>query len=710
MKLVDDTEVIQGSTGKQKKFTIEASPKAFIVLSDKLYKNKPRAVVREISTNCLDAHILNGNQARPFDIKAPSRLDPRLIMRDYGPGLDADRIENLLTTYFASTKSNSNDFIGAFGLGFKAPFSYTETFNITSYHEGKVYGYMALRNGGEPELRPLFVDDMKEDDETGLEITVPIADNDINSFNYEIGYIVRTFDVKPNIKGAQITTEIFPEGEWFSMRSSYEGSGLYAIYGKIVYPIEKFSGLNCEWLLEKDRSVYVHFPMGELDITPSREELSLDATTIENIKARINKLEESVLTGDIERYQSIENKRELTRELNNMTANQRSILRKRSVDFQGKTNAEWDDMFSIKHLNDELEKLQLGVYQVVVDSKRQRLTNHWGSRSRVNTNRLLSVDQKELLIMIDDKPSRRLSTIRGLYYKEQHRYKTFIFLSDEIPAQAAMMQKLIKLFEGDTVTVLRCSELEEYRKEDERINPSEKSDRPKSPNGQKTWYDHEYKHWKSMDLHLSKDEIEELEGYAISRSRDDMNAFPGDEYLALSISTVQHQALTAGIDSFYVIRPAALKRARLNDNLVSLYRAILDKAIALLDEVNFDEYIPNRIANKRPIVHLTNNPKISWILSELLGNKNSEAAANLARFGNLNGVSVSSDTKFGKEIALYVKTYNILNNAANSDAQKILDNFAAKYPVVNYMLNEYQVENYVDDIDKIMKLLLKEGN
>ena len=138
MKIKCDDEVIIGSSdADDSTFTIKASGKAFDILSNKLYKYKVRAVVRELSTNCDDAHKLNGNENRPFYIKAPTRLDPRFVIRDYGPGLNHNDMMTMYKTFFESTKNNSNDFIGALGLGSKSPLSYTSTFNVVSYHDGK---------------------------------------------------------------------------------------------------------------------------------------------------------------------------------------------------------------------------------------------------------------------------------------------------------------------------------------------------------------------------------------------------------------------------------------------------------------------------------------------------------------------------------------------------------------------------------------------
>jgi HSP90 family molecular chaperone len=87
MKLnVIGKEVITSGLSNQKKFTIEASSKAFKILSAKLYENQIRAIIRELSCNAYDSHIASGHK-KPFDIKLPSQYDPIFYIRDYGTGL-----------------------------------------------------------------------------------------------------------------------------------------------------------------------------------------------------------------------------------------------------------------------------------------------------------------------------------------------------------------------------------------------------------------------------------------------------------------------------------------------------------------------------------------------------------------------------------------------------------------------------------------------
>ena len=130
---VDVTLSNVGNTGE---FKIKNSLKAFQILSSGLYSNKIKEIIRELSTNALDSHRAAGTVDTPFEVHLPTILVPYFSVRDYGTGLTDQEIESIYTTYFESTKTNSNEYIGALGLGSKSPFSYTDNFTVTSVKNG----------------------------------------------------------------------------------------------------------------------------------------------------------------------------------------------------------------------------------------------------------------------------------------------------------------------------------------------------------------------------------------------------------------------------------------------------------------------------------------------------------------------------------------------------------------------------------------------
>ena len=131
---------VQGHT-----FSIKASPVAFDILSSKLYSNPILAIVRELLTNAYDSHKAAGKEDVPIKVNIPSYLEPSLIIRDYGLGLSKEDVMEMYTTFFSSTKSDSNDFTGCFGLGSKTPFSYTTSFSVNSYWNGTKYYFIATK-------------------------------------------------------------------------------------------------------------------------------------------------------------------------------------------------------------------------------------------------------------------------------------------------------------------------------------------------------------------------------------------------------------------------------------------------------------------------------------------------------------------------------------------------------------------------------------
>src|SRR5262245_34262870 len=80
------------------------------VLTD-LYSDPELAVIREYSTNALDAHRDAGNPL-PIEVTLPTPLAPLFKVRDYGDGLDAEDIRNIYSRYGTSTKRDSNDVVG----------------------------------------------------------------------------------------------------------------------------------------------------------------------------------------------------------------------------------------------------------------------------------------------------------------------------------------------------------------------------------------------------------------------------------------------------------------------------------------------------------------------------------------------------------------------------------------------------------------------
>ena len=291
MKLQQNTnKVVRSDSFEESKYTIEASAKAFSILSDGLYADKIKAVIRELSTNAYDAHIESGKAQEPFLVHLPNRFESHFSIRDYGTGLSHEDCMNLYTTYFGSTKTNSNDAVGCLGLGSKSPFAYTDSFTVTSYFGDKKRVYNSFKNEHD---EPVFVllSEEDSDEANGIEVLFSVAEDDIEEFKVKAQEIYQHFKVIPKFDG---DTEIaVPEyvlrGSIWGLQAkdgergyhrSFEAS---AIMGQVRYPIDvdQIEDRSVKSLL--DSGVEIHFDIGDLDITPSRESLSYNEYTKKNI-------------------------------------------------------------------------------------------------------------------------------------------------------------------------------------------------------------------------------------------------------------------------------------------------------------------------------------------------------------------------------------------------------------------------------------------
>lgn len=286
-------EAILSNVGEIGEFRIRNSAKAFNILSSGLYANKIRAIIRELSCNAVDSHVAAGKKDTPFDVHLPNQLEPWFAIRDYGTGLSHEQVTNIYTTYFESSKTESNDFIGALGLGSKSPFSYTDNFTVTAIKEGVKGVYTAFINDqGVPSIALMMSEQSVEP--AGVEVKFSVNDRyDFNKFHDESRHVYTYFKLRPvivgyyNYKFRDVTYEtenIIP-----GVHAYNDSRGSVAVMGNIAYPIQV---PNTEQVLGELRSLLgcgleLHFAIGELDFQASREGLSYIPQTIEAIKRKL---------------------------------------------------------------------------------------------------------------------------------------------------------------------------------------------------------------------------------------------------------------------------------------------------------------------------------------------------------------------------------------------------------------------------------------
>lgn len=306
-------------------FKIKASAKAFRVLSDNIYTDKIGAIIRELGTNAVDAQI-DAKTDRPFEVTLPDIFDPTFTLRDYGTGISHDNVMKIYSTYFESTKEDSNDFYGTLGLGSKSPFAYTDTFTVISYFNGVKYNYIAhISDSGTPDI--LFGGFEVTTEPNGVEVSFPVNKSDFETFAYKAAEMYYWFTIRPVIKGSykdnvnEIMNKFIDKSavfsNWFIYKpgdrygyysykqkeanlfnshahNTYRGTNFFIKQGPIVYPVMNVKGLNEKQTEILSKNIVYEVPNGTVNFAPSREQLDYNKTTVEAIKNVLDKIYDDI--------------------------------------------------------------------------------------------------------------------------------------------------------------------------------------------------------------------------------------------------------------------------------------------------------------------------------------------------------------------------------------------------------------------------------
>jgi len=291
-------------------FQIQQSADAFKILSSNLYKNKIAAVVRELSTNAVDAHKASGIKS-PIKVHFPTKDEPILKISDNGVGMTESEIYDLYTTYFGSNKNNTNEFNGAMGLGSKSPFAYTDQFTVESSKEGIRNVFTCFLNDeGIPTLAKVVSNKTRK---TGTEVSVPVASSDIHEFKVNMINVYENFETMPEVDNDSILkavaerkedrSRVIAEGDNFIFQrcrgSLYNSSKLSVIMGDVIYPANfpDFDSSFVNQVISSNIEIILKMPIGSVDIAPSREELSYDKRTRTNIAAAFKESKKMLIEG-----------------------------------------------------------------------------------------------------------------------------------------------------------------------------------------------------------------------------------------------------------------------------------------------------------------------------------------------------------------------------------------------------------------------------
>jgi hypothetical protein len=253
-------------------------------LRDKIYSDKILAVIREYICNAYDEHIKHDIQEDVVVSFKSVNSQSMWSVRDYALGLNEHDIRNVFAMYFESTKSGDNDAIGGFGVGGKAAFAYTDTFYVTSHHEGLKTSYICTLGAGQQGIPIGEIYRVSEEPTTeqGIEVSLEVKQEDYYNFANKTSQFVSNFlpDAKlrydngvttttPTIPLDSLTVNGYTIHAYESFPNAQYGTSYNVRMGGVVYPYKT----SIKVPRQPAKSMVVDVPIGKLTIPISRESI-----------------------------------------------------------------------------------------------------------------------------------------------------------------------------------------------------------------------------------------------------------------------------------------------------------------------------------------------------------------------------------------------------------------------------------------------------
>jgi len=279
-------EIKATNLNETEKLTI-GDPRVIVqILTEKLYSKPVETSIKEYITNALEA-------SDNVNITLPTKLNNyTMSIRDYGPGLSPDEMRDIFMSLGTSTKRDTNNLVGGFGIGSKSAFSFTKAFQITSINGNYKRNYICQIKDGSISLS--LLSEELTDEQTGIEIKLPIPKDKVFYIKIYIEELFLGFDISklPNINpkvnihlcnwievepGIEYTSDAYAKGKVF-----IGSNGIY-----FPFPSPDKTSLS--------RSIGIRIQTGTVDIAPNRETIAINNYLLRAYDKVKNKIEQTYL-------------------------------------------------------------------------------------------------------------------------------------------------------------------------------------------------------------------------------------------------------------------------------------------------------------------------------------------------------------------------------------------------------------------------------
>lgn len=258
----------------------------------KLYSEPHAAVLREYVSNAYDANVEAGS-TKPVEVHLPEVDEPYLSVRDRGKGLDYLSIISVFANFGTSTKRDSDNLIGGFGIGSKSGLAVSDSIQVTSVCNGVLNEFVVERTPNGIITR-FTRENEKTTQDSGTTVTIDYSDKmkdtyDENRYRSETSPETRLCGWSKdevfitNHKHKDLNDHRVPD-VWYFNGHEYRAPSTEKIntslkgflIGKVFYNIPFRMTMSSAFDYNETLSLIIPFDIKDIKVTYSRERIDFD--------------------------------------------------------------------------------------------------------------------------------------------------------------------------------------------------------------------------------------------------------------------------------------------------------------------------------------------------------------------------------------------------------------------------------------------------